>query len=101
MFKKWLAVLVTVVLFVCTFQLLWGTGGSGGEEHPWNQADGGSETGGTGNVTSSASSSLTVAPLKSVFIVRPAPMGGFYIVRVSLPSDASVKTAGGGKKVAN
>ncbi|HXF49791.1 MAG TPA: hypothetical protein VNL73_10275 [Verrucomicrobiae bacterium] len=100
MFKRWLAVLGTVVLLVCTFQLLWG--GGGGEEYPWGNSNmGEGETGGTGNSRSSASSSSTVSPAKSIFIVRPAPMGGYYIVRVNLPSDGSAKPVTGRKKVEN
>lgn len=101
MFKKWLAVLGAVVLIVCTSQLLWGTGGSGGgDEHPWNEATGGG-SGGRSITGTSTGGTPTVTPLKSVFILRPAPMGGFYIVRVNLPSNGSAKPVTGGKKVEN
>jgi hypothetical protein len=100
MFKKRLAILGAVLLVVFTSQLLWGGGENGsGEEHPWGQNTGG--TGNTGNVGNSTSSSSTVSSFTQIFIVRPAPMGGFYILRVSLPSGASAKMDAGGKKVEN
>ncbi len=100
MIKKWLAILGVVVLIVCTFQLLWGTGGSGsGEEYPWGSVAGGGNNSGTGNT---AINTRTSSPLRQIYIVRPAPMGGFYLIRVSLPSDASAKAVvSGGKKAGN
>ncbi|MCI0331533.1 MAG: hypothetical protein L0196_11430 [candidate division Zixibacteria bacterium] len=97
MFKKWLAVLGAVVLLVCTSQLLWG-GGGGGDDHPWNEATGSSGT--SSSVTSTVNTQAGY-PLTRIYIVRPAPMGGFYLIRISLPSDASAKTAAGVKKAGN
>jgi hypothetical protein len=99
MFKRWLAMLGAVVLIVGTFQLLWG-GGGGGDENPWHEATG------SGTITPSGTGSATfdsrtVTPLRRIFIVRPAPMGGFYLIRVNLPSNGSAKTAAGAKKVKN
>lgn len=98
MFKKLLAVLGAVVLIVCTSQLLWG--GGGGEEYPWGNSSIGN--GGTGGSTvGSEANTRTGLPISRIYIVRPAPMGGFYIIRVSLASGASAKTTTGGKKVEN
>ncbi len=100
MFKRWLAILGAVVLIACSFQLLWGGGGNGdGEEYPWGTATGGGGTGSTGGTGNAAIGSRTSSPLKQIFIVRPAPMGGFYLIRVSLPSGASAKTDAGVKRV--
>ena len=99
MFKKWLAVLGAVVFVVCTFSLLWGAGG-GGDEYPWHGTTGGSGTGST-KVSSSSKTTQTSNALTRIYIVRPAPMGGFYLIRISLPSGASAKTAAGAKKVEN
>ncbi|MGE5692369.1 MAG: hypothetical protein ACM3YF_01150 [Candidatus Zixiibacteriota bacterium] len=102
MFKKWLAVLGMVVLVVCTFQLLWGGGDGGGEENPWHQAtSGGGSTVTSNGSGSTTSNSQTVSQLKQVYIVRLAPMGGFYVIRVSLPTDVSAKTAAGIKRARN
>ena len=100
MFKKWLTVLGAVVLIVCTSRLLWG-GGGGGEENPWHGASGGG--GGTSTTVSSNTGTNRSASnrLTRIFIVRPAPMGGFYIVRLNLNSDAPGKAAAGTKKVGN
>ena len=98
MLKRWLAVLGVVVLIVCTFQLLWGVSiSSDGDEYPWHGANGG---GGTGTISSTANTQIGY-PLTRIYIVRPAPMGGFYLIRINLSSGASVKTAAGIKKVEN
>ena len=99
MIKKWLVILGAVVLFTCSFQLLWGSGNEG-EEYPWGNAKG-SGTASTANTGSSAVNSRTGAPLTRIFIVQPAPMGGFYLIRVSLPSNGSAKTAASVKKTGN
>lgn len=100
MFKRWLAILGAVVLIACSFQLLWGGGGNEGEEYPWGsvRGTGTTSTVGTGGATVN---SRTGFPLTRMYIVRPAPMGGFYLIRVSLPSGASAKTAAGVKKAGN
>jgi hypothetical protein len=97
MFKRWLAILGAVVLIVGTSQVLWG---GGGEEYPWGNVKGGGSgnTGSSGTATTITSSG---SPLRRIFIVRPAPMGGFYFVPLSLPVDISAKTTAGGKKVEN
>ena len=100
MFKKWLAILGAVVLMVCSFQLLWGVGGDG-DENPWHGATGSGGTVTTKGTGSAAVNSRASSALIRVFIVRPAPMGGFYLIPVSLPSDAFEKTAAGGKKAGN
>jgi len=99
MFKRWLAILGAVVLIVCTFQLLWGGGGNEGDEYPWGNATGGGGTGSTGGTGSAAVNSRTGSPLRQIFIVRPAPMGGFYLIRINLPSGVSAKTDAGVKRV--
>ena len=102
MFKKWLAILGAVVLLVCTSQLLWGgNGDDDGEEYPWEQNSGGGGTGHTGGTGNASAQSNSSSPLKRIFIVRPAPMGGFYIMRIDLPSGASTKRTADGKKVGN
>jgi len=101
MIKKWLAILGAVVLLAGAVQLLWASGGdkeTGGDEHPWNGVTGGS---GTSTLVSPTVNTQSNSPLTRIYIVRPAPMGGFYLIRISLPSGASAKTAAGAKKVEN
>ncbi|MCI0406811.1 MAG: hypothetical protein L0Z48_06245 [candidate division Zixibacteria bacterium] len=97
MFKKWLAILAAVVLAACAVQLLWAAGGGGTvEEHPWGTNN--NETGSTGSGTVQPT---TGYPLTRICIVRPAPMGGFYLMWISLPAGASEKASAGAKKVEN
>jgi hypothetical protein len=97
MFKKWLAILGAVVLVACAVSTLWAIGGGGPvEEHPWGENTGG--TGGTSGVTVQPPISN---PLTRIYIVWPAPMGGFYLMRISLPSGAPEKTAAVAKKLEN
>ncbi|MGH8004808.1 MAG: hypothetical protein ACRECJ_08810, partial [Limisphaerales bacterium] len=66
---------------------------------PWHEATGGGGT--TGTTVSSNPSIQTGNASTRIYIVRPAPMGGFYLIRVNLPAGASEKTAAGVKKVEN
>lgn len=94
MFKRWLAIVGAVILIVFTSRLLWG-GGGGGDENPWHATTGGGGTVTSSNTGSTTTSTRTATPLKRIFIVRPAPMGGFYLMRIDLPSDRSAKTVAG------
>ncbi len=97
MFKKWLAILGAVVLVACAVPLLWATGGGGPvDEYPWGANNDG--TGGTSGVTVQPPINN---PLTRIYIVRRAPMGGFYLMRISLPACASGKAAAGAKKIGN
>lgn len=98
MFKKWLAILGAVVLVACAVPLLWASGGGGGpvDEYPWGANNDG--TGGTSSVTVQPPTSY---PLTRIYIVRRAPMGGFYLVRISLSPNGSTKATAGAKKIGN
>lgn len=97
MFKKWLAIFGAAVLVLFAIQMLWATGGGSTDDHPWNGATGGT----TGGTTTTTVSAHIVYPLTCIYIVRPAPTGGFYIMRISLPSGATAKPAAGAKKAGN
>lgn len=98
MLKKWLAVLGAMILVFFAIQLLWAGGGQGsGDEHPWVGATGS----GTSSTVGPALRSGAEVPGIRIYLVQPAPMGGFYLLRVNLSSGTSAKASVGVKKTGN
>lgn len=89
--KKWLAVLGAVLLVASLFQLLWaGEPIITTDEHPW-----------VGITPPGGGSGTAVNPprklVNSFYLVRVAPTGGFYVVKISWPTP-QVKTTDGASK---
>ncbi len=95
MFKKWLAVFGAAVVVLFSIQVLWATNGGGTtDEHPWSGVVGGT----TGGSNTASVNTHTVYPMTWIYVVRPAPTGGFYLMRINLFSGVTAKPAAGAKK---
>ena len=94
--KKWLAVLAAAFLLFAAFEVLWADDPLPPnpkdplDEHPWNGLIGG----GSGTASSPVNKTF------SFYLVRFAPDGGFYIMKISFPALDS-KGAANTKKLGN